>query len=403
MKRIVIVGAGYAGLQCALSLSRTMPAGAADILLVSKHDYHYPSTLLHRVSLGTYSARKARVFVRKVLDSCRVRFVKDIITGVDRAACTVQGQLDSYPYDYLVLAPGFRVNTFDTPGAGEHAFGIYSMNSADRILRHVEKAFTDFPFNPDPNTLRFAIVGAGFTGVEYAAELAEQLRQLCEICGIDHNRAHISLIGRHETILPTLGEKGGAAALRTLTRLGIDYVVGSATEVLEDGVMVRQQDGSMRKIDARTCLWAAGVKGNPLISQAGLPNIRDRVTVDGHLMVDGCGDTFVLGDCAAFTGEGEAFPYPQTGQIAQQMGRYAAGQLVSLVMEGRLGEPFVYHHKGTVCSLGVRDGVAALGKATITGVPAAMLKNLIENKWFFNLGGLGLVARKGQFMHRTSN
>lgn len=402
MKRIVIVGAGYAGLECAIQLERKLNVGEAEITLINKHDYHYAATLLHRVSLGTYSARKARVFIRKVIDQRKINFVKDRITHIDLAERRVEGIMGCYTYDYLVLAAGFVGNTFGLPGVKEFAYQISSMNSAERLLHDTELRFKNFSYHPDPARLRFAIVGAGFTGIEYASELVHRTRELCQICGIDHSLVRITVIGRHPEILPMIGDKGASIAKQKILDLGIEFVVGDAKEVVEDGVII-ERDGVTEKIEAETVLWSAGVMGNPLVDDAGLPHHNNRVGTDQFLHAPGYENVYVVGDCAAFTGEGEKWPYTATGQIAQQMGAYVGKRLASIIRGTTPDDHFVYHYRGTVCSIGHLDAVGVAKGITITGEPAAFMKNFIENKWLFGLGGMKLVLKKGQFRSRTSD
>lgn len=402
MKRIVIVGAGYAGLECAITLERKLGPGEAHVTLINKHDYHYASTLLHRVSLGTYSARKARVFIRNVIDESKIHFVKDIIEHIDFETKRVEGRLGCYEYDYLVLAAGFEGNTFGLPGVEEYAYQITSMNTAEKLLHDTEIKFKDYSYAPDPKKLKFAVVGAGFTGVEYAAELVDRAQELCKICGIDYSRVSITLIGRREAILPMMGDKGAEIAKKKILDLGVKFVVGNAEEVTPDGVII-EHNGERELIEAGTVLWSAGVKGNSLVSASGLPNKKNRVDTDQFLHAPGYENVYIAGDCAAFTGEGEQWPYTATGQIAQQMGHYLGERLAAEVAGRPFTKPFVYHYRGTVCSIGHLDAVAIVNGITLTGELAAFMKNFIENKWLFGLGGTKLVMKKGQFRSRTSD
>ena len=136
LKKILIIGGGYGGLKTALGLQRKFK-GNADITLISKHDYHYQTTLLHKVAIGTLSARKARIYYRKVLDLQKIHFVKDKIKQLCPKENKVIGNGGAYPYDILVIALGFKPNNFGVKGVDKHAYTLSSLNAAIKLDKNI--------------------------------------------------------------------------------------------------------------------------------------------------------------------------------------------------------------------------------------------------------------------------
>lgn len=396
-KRILIVGGGYAGLACAIELESILDQSKASVTLISKHDYHYQSTLLHRVALGTYSARKARIFYRKILQ--KTTFIKDTITKIETDKNHVHGNLGCYEYDYLVIALGFEPNYMGIEGAGEHTFSLASVNLATKLRHHLECKFKDFDPSKDLNDLSFAVVGSGFTGVEFAAELADRAKELCEICGIDERLVKIQLISRSEQILPMFNKKLSQKAKEKLEKKGITIIKGTLIKAQNDGIIIKNEGGE-QKILANTTLLSAGVKGSSVINASGFENKNDRIAVDDYLKAPNCENVFVLGD-SAVASERDLIHAP-TAQLASQMGESCARNICSL-LNGKALKKFKFFHKGTVCSIGHTDAVGFAFGVSIAGEIAAFLKNFIENKWLFFIGGIFMVIKKGQFRFRSSD
>ena len=396
-KRILILGGGYAGLACAIKLESILGADKADVTLISKHDYHYQSTLLHRVALGTYSSRKARIFYRKIL--AKTAFIKDTITKIDVSKNQVHGNLGCYEYDYLVIALGFEPNFMGIKGAREHTFSLASVNLATKLRHHLECKFKDFDASKDINDLSFAVVGSGFTGVEFAAELADRAKELCEICGIDERLVKIQLISRSKQILPMFNEKLSQKAKQKLEKKGISIIYGSFIEAMDDGIIIKTENGE-QKILANTTLLSAGVKGSSVVGISGIESKNDRIAVDEYLKMPGYENVFVLGD-SAVASERDLIHAP-TAQLASQMGENCAKNL-ALLLNGKALKKFKFFHKGTVCSIGHTDAVGFAFGVSIAGEIAAFLKNFIENKWLFFIGGIVMVIKKGQFRFRSSD
>ena len=406
MIKILILGGGYGGLKCAITLQNHFSKlrGKAQITLVSKHDYHYQSTLLHKVAIGTYNARKARIYFRKILDLGKIHFIKDMIKRVERDK--VIGKYDEYSFDYLVIALGFKANTFGIKGVSEFAFRLHSANAALKIRTQIEKKFKDFNFKNDANDLHFNVCGSGFTGVEFAAELANQSKELADICGIPRDLVQINLISKAPKVLPMFSEKLRDIAQNKLKKIGVNLIIGEVVEVQKDGVLINgdshnKKHESTFKLNANTTIWCAGVKGNEVIGESVFESRNDRIKVNEFLQIPSEERVFVIGDCALAT-ERDIIHAP-TAQLANQMGEFVAFRLIDLVNGKVVKKPFKFHHKGTVCSIGHTDGVGFVFRVSVWGELAAFFKNMIENKWILSIGGLKNVLKKGQFRFRSSS
>lgn len=396
---ILILGGGYGGFRVATYLQKHLSPSMANVTLISKHDYHYQTTLLHKVAVGTYSARKARIFFRKILDSKKVLFIKDTILKIDPESKRVFGENNCYTYDYLVIALGFSPNTFNIKGVDEFCYKLSSLNAALKLRNNIETKFKDFSINP--LDLQFVVCGSGFTGIEFAAELGTQVNELCTICGIDKSLAKITCISRGERILPMFKPKDSNVAKNKLSKLGVEFITGDVIECRKDSVLVKSQT-SIEEIKAGNIIWCTGVKGSEVIENSTLFESKDsRILVDDFLSVPKFKDIFVAGDSAIF--QKRNILNAPTAQLANQMGEYIAKNLIKILSNQNLDKPFVFKHRGTVCSIGHTDGVGVVFKVSISGEVAAFLKNFIENKWIFSIGGIVNVLKKGQFRFRSSN
>ena len=398
--KILILGGGYGGLKCAITLQKHFAKlrGVAQIMLISKHDYHYQSTLLHKVAIGTYSARKARIYFRKILDSRKICFIKDTIRRIERHK--VIGNYDEYDFDFLVIALGFKPNTFNIKGVNEFAFKLHSANSALKIRSQIEQKFKDFKFRNDKNDLCFNICGSGFTGVEFATELANQSKELADICGISRDLVQINLISKTPKVLPMFSDKLRDIAQSKLQKLGINVIHGEVIEVQKNGIFVKNED-SIIQLNANTTIWCAGVKGNEVIGQSAFESHNERIKVNEFLQIPSVNHIFVIGDCAIAT-QRDIIHAP-TAQLANQMGEFVALRLIDLARGRQIATAFRFRYKGTVCSIGHTDGVGFVFKLSVWGEIAAFFKNMIENKWILSIGGLKNVLKKGQFRFRSSS
>ncbi|TQR41918.1 NAD(P)/FAD-dependent oxidoreductase [Campylobacter sp. MIT 12-8780] len=402
--KILIIGGGYGGLKVALGLQKLVSFSSnnkPEITLISKHDYHYQTTLLHKVAIGTLSPRKARIYYRKLLDPKKVRFIKDKIINLSPNERCVYGNGGRYDYDVLVITLGFKPDSFGIKGVKEHSFKLSSLNRALKLSQHIEHKFKDYIHSKNPDDLSVVVCGTGFTSIEFAAELASQIEELCLICGIDKKIPKITCIGRSDRILPVFDTKLSQKAVKKLEDMGVKLITkGNVKEVCKNGVII-ERNGKDEFIKANTILWGAGVKGSDIIEKSSIPNRKGRIEVDRQLRCFDYPEIFVVGDSACPTTK-DAIHAP-TAQLSAQMGDFVARMLSQKLKGKSFTESFSFKHRGTVCSIGHTDGVGIVYGKNVSGEFAAFMKNTIENRWLFSLGGFPMVFRKGQFRYRSSN
>ena len=400
LKKILIIGGGYGGLKTALGLQRKFK-GNADITLISKHDYHYQTTLLHKVAIGTLSARKARIYYRKVLDLHKVHFIKDKIKQLCPKENKVIGNGGAYAYDILVIALGFKPNNFGVKGVDKYTYTLSSLNAALKLDKNIENKFKEYVHTKNPRDLQVIVCGTGFTGIEFTAELATQLDELCLICGIPREIPKVTCIGRSAHILPVFNDHLAKTAENKLEALGVEILSNACIKEIKEGEVIIEYGGKTQSVYGNTILWSAGVKGSDIVEKSEIPNKNGRIAVNAQLQCKDFNNIYVVGDCAVAANK-DAIHAP-TAQLSAQMGDYVA-ELLCAKLEGReFSKPFAFNHRGTVCSIGHTDGVGIVYHKNVKGELAAFMKNTIENKWLYSIGGFNMVFKKGQFRYRTSN
>jgi len=393
--KIVILGAGYAGMVTALKLQKGLNYNEAEVTLVNKHDYHYITTELHQPAAGTMHHDKARVEIKELIDSTKVKFIKDTVVEINRENKTVKLENGELNYDYLVIGLGSQPETFGIQGLIEHAFSIRSINSVRQIREHIEYQFAKFKNEPErTDYLTFIIGGAGFTGIEFAGELADRIPELCREFDVDRNLVRVIVVEAAPLALPMFDPKLVEYAMEVLSNKGVEFKLNTPIkECTQDGVILATGE----EIRSATVVWTGGVRGNSIIEAAGFEAMRGRVKVDPYLRAPGHDDVFIVGDCALVIDEASNRPYPPTAQIAMQHGYTVSQNLISLIRgEGQL-EVFTPVIRGTVASLGRGEAIGIVGEKKIIGTVASIMKKIIDARYLYIIGGLPLVLKKGRF------
>ena len=372
--RIVILGAGFAGLYLALSLAKALRRArvTAEVTLLDRNNYFLFSPLLHEATVGMVEMRHVAHPVRQCLRGTDIRFHETAVQAVDLDARTVRAEQGDYPYDVLVLALGSVTNYFGNDRFARYSFPMKTLGEAFRLRNHLLSVLELACEARDEETRRrlltIMVAGAGFTGLETATELCDFLQDVLPEQYPRLSPAGVRLLvvdalpGLQVPSNPALAQR----VLRLLRRKGIETRFNTPVRDAGPG-WVELADGE--RIAAGTLVWTAGVRANPIVSALPLDKgSMQRLLVSPTLQVPGRPDVFALGDCACFTPEGGT-PLIPTAQVANQQAPVAAENIVRR-LTGQPEQPFVYHHMGELASLGLFNAVAEIGPLRLSGFPA---------------------------------
>lgn len=393
--RILILGAGYGGMMTASKLSKQLNIDNAEIILVNKHNYHYQTTWLHEPAAGTLHHDRTRMRIDSVIDTNKVKFIKDVVVEIKTAEKKVILESGELEYDYLVVGLGSEPETFGIPGVVEHAFAIRSVNSVRQIREHIEYMFASYN-NSDikhDEYLTFVIAGAGFTGIEFVGELTERIPELCKEYDIDRSKVRIVSVEAAPTALPGFDPELVEYAMNLLESRGVEFLISTPIkEVTKDSVLL----ASGEEIRTKTIVWTTGVRGSAILDKSGFETMRGRIKVEPDLRIPGYQDVFIIGDCALIIDEESNRPYPPTAQIAIQQSGTIVKNLQTLLSGGNDLETFKADIKGTVASLGGKEAIGIVGSRKLYGSSASTMKKIIDNRYLYLLGGVPLVVKKGK-------
>jgi len=384
LPRIVIVGAGFGGIACAVALRRVR----ASITIVDRANHHLFHPLLYQVATAALSPGDIAAPVRPLFrDAFNIRVLLGTVSGVDTTRRLVTVGAQHLPYDYLVLATGATHSYFGKEQWAGFAPGLKRIEDATEIRRRILTAFERAEATEDDAErdalLTFLIVGGGPTGVELAGAIAELARfgMDKEFRNFDPARARVILVQSAPRLLPAFPEALARQAQRALERLGVEVELGSRVEHIDAaGVGV-----SGRRIAARTVLWAAGVKASPAAAWLGASaDASGRVQVAPDLSVPGLQGVFAIGDTAAsnaWRGQG----VPGLAPAAKQGGAYVGALIRARIEERATPGPFVYRHLGSLATIGRRAAVADFGFVRLWGAPAWWLWGLVHVSFLVGL------------------
>jgi NADH dehydrogenase len=363
--QVVIVGAGFGGLNAARSLAKA----PVDVTLVDRNNFHTFQPLLYQVATSGLASADVAYPVRGITQrQANLSFRQATVIGADLDAGRLHLQGDEHEvgdlrFDHLVVAAGATTNTFGIPGVDHHGYPLYNLDDAVRLRNHVLERFEAADADPslvDDGALTFVVVGGGPTGVEVAGALAELFDRVLarDFKTLDVGRARVVLVEMLDHLLAPFAPVSRRHALDALVARGVEVRTGEAvSRVTANRVELKGGE----EVPAHTLVWAAGVKANPVAAALGLPTgAGDRVEVGPDLAVVDRPGVWAIGDVAAIVDPRHgARPLPQLAPVAIQSGRHVAKQIARTI-EGTPTEPFHYVDKGTMATIGRSRAVAEL-------------------------------------------
>lgn len=368
--RVVIVGAGFGGLQVVRHLERA----EVDIVVVDQRNHHLFQPLLYQVATASLTPSEIAWPIRAMVrDRSEVSTVLGTVVGVDTKTSEVRLSDDeTIPYDTLVLATGARHAYFGHDAWEAFAPGLKTVEDATRIRGHILLAFEKAERETDPSRraalLTFVIIGAGPTGVELAGTIADLARDTLppEFRAIDTHMTHVLLIEAGANVLPGFPGDLSDYARRALEQLGVEVALGHAvTEVTAGNVTFGD-----RRVEAETIIWAAGVRASSAAAWLDVAADQNgRILVQPDLTVPGHPEIFAIGDTIAITAP-NGRPVPGIAPAAKQGGRYVARVIRARLTRKPVPAPFRYHHDGSLAQIGKRRAVIDFGWIKLRGALA---------------------------------
>jgi NADH dehydrogenase len=367
--RVVIIGAGFGGLECALRLK----GAPVEITLVDRRNHHLFQPLLYQVATASLATSEIAWPIRHLMrDRSDVTTLFATVSGVDTDNKRVLlDDGDMLPYDTLVLATGARHAYFGHDEWEPFAPGLKTLEDATTLRRRILVAFERAERESDPEKraalLTFVIVGAGPTGVELAGTIAELAQDTLppDFRNIDTHQARVVLIEAGPRVLAGFADDLSAYAQASLESIGVEVVLGQAvTECSADGVVY-----GGKHLQARTLIWAAGVRASPAAEwlhatadRAGRLQVMPDLTVPGHPDIFAVGDTVTIADQ-------KGNPVPGIAPAAKQQGRHVAASIRAR-LRGEATAPFRYSHAGSLAQIGKRKAVIDFGAIKLRGTIA---------------------------------
>jgi NADH dehydrogenase len=373
VSQIVILGAGYAGVQAALTLARLAPRHS--IVLIDRLPYHQLITQLPAVAAGRIPKARAAIPLDRLLPP-QVRHIQAEVTQVSPAPGRIETSVGGFDADWLVLGLGSVASDLGVAGALTHALPLKSVRDASRIFERIRALRASQPLT------RVVIVGGGYTGTEVAGELTDASARRRG----DGDLA-VSIVQPDMRLLPQGNPKLSEAALRVLSRRSIAMRFGVWLKRVEaDSVTLDPADS----IPSDLTIWAARTRPAPAVRSILTWTDDGRITVDPYLRAEGSPCTFVVGDLASTTDYSTGTVLPASAQVAVPAGRRAAENMIAQ-MEGRPLEEFRERPLGEAVGLGTREGVAEVAGIVTTGRLALGVKRAALLRYLSRLGQPDLV------------
>ena len=405
-KKVFILGAGYAGVLIAKKMAKKIKKQKienVEVTIIDKNPFHTMLTELHEVSAGRVDESSIRINLKKVFQGRDVNVVMDNITNADYDIKRLTGKAGTYDYDYLVMASGCKTTYFGVKGAAENTFPLWSYDEAVKLRDHIQNMFMNASRETDPGLrkamLTFYIIGAGFTGVEMAGELAEYAPILCDKFGIKREEVRIYNVDVLDKIMTFLPDKARDRAMKRLEKIGVEVMLKTnITGVTKDSV--EYVSGGVSKTDStNTVIWTAGIEGSDIALKSDAlghePRTRGRIKTDKYLRSLIHPNVFVAGDNIFYIPEGENVSVPQMVENAEHCAPLIVDNILAEINSAKPALEYKPAFHGAMVCIGGRYGTAYLGSPgkfkVLPSFIAMLAKHFINVKYFMGVLGFNKV------------
>ncbi|ASW44096.1 MAG: FAD-dependent oxidoreductase [Clostridiales bacterium] len=387
--KIVVLGAGYGGVQTAKKLAKKYKKNNdVEITLIDKHPYHTLMTELHEVAGGRVHPESVQVELVKIFGKTKVNVVIDYIEKVDTDKKLITTTNGKYDYDYLVIGTGSEPAFFGVPGVKENGFTLWSFEDAIRIREHIQEMFAKASIEKDANKrkemLTFIVAGSGFTGIEMAGELLEWKTVLARKYNVDESEVTLKVVEAMGTILNMLDRDQADKAERYMAKHGMEILKNSPiVEVTKNEVILK--DGT--RIKTNTLIWTCGIQANQESKEYGLETARaGRLQTNEYMQAVGKENVFVVGDMAYFEEE-KGKGTPQIVEAAIQTADTVVENIIASI-ENKEMVKFQGKYHGFMVSIGGRYCVANLMGVKLSGFFAMLMKHLVNLHYLWGVNNI---------------
>jgi NADH dehydrogenase len=400
-KRVLILGAGAAGISAALELKKASArVPGLEVTLVDQRDHHSPLPFIWQVVSGSVEPRHISFPLHALLAKRGaggpVKFRHSRVQGIDverKVVSTDDGELE---WDYLVIALGSTTNFFGMADVEKDSLTLKSLKDAVSIHNHIldnyEAALREGDEQRRRELLTFVVVGGGPTGIELVAAIQDFVRKaLIRKFASVTSQVRVLLVEAQDALLSGMKAKMSELAVSRLRSRGIEVLLKTRiTRVRSGGI----QTADGQTIPTRTVIWVAGVKPVAVVESLPFNKAKGgRIVVNQYLEVPESPGVYVLGDCAYSLQEHGSVPYPPTQQVAQRQGPACARNIIHTI-QGKDQRPFRYNFKGQVIYMGRNLVLAQLGERVFDGFAAAMVRRVYYLWVFISYLGLPTEFRR---------
>ena len=391
-KKIVILGSGFAAVECARQLEAEFGKDPGiELVMIGEDNFLLFTPMLPQVASGMIETRHIVFPIRTICK--KTKFYEGRIKNIDPYGklVTIWGTGDkrsiSIHYDFLVVALGSETNFFGMADVEKNAYTMKTLNDAVMLRNRVIDMFEQAENETNPilrkSFLNFVVVGGGFAGIETAGELMDLLLDARKYYPTIHKEdLKVIVLEAMGEILPGFNKKLADFAKKKLIERGIDIQLKKAVTSFDGNeVTIKTLDetpkdsidqSEVESIITKTLIWTAGVTPVNTIKRSMFKTEKGKIIINNFLEVPKFPGVFAIGDCALFIDPITNRPFPPTAQIAEAQAKMAAKNLISLIQNSEQ-EKFVYHSKGQMAIIGKRSGIATFLGVNISGFLAWLI------------------------------